>query len=193
MKLPTPSAPFSPVYVHGESITVDTAGKVLVLPTGHPYLLPKYNEFTLTEGRALPEAGTYTFTNDFETELGILNLNKNFIVCYDPSGSEVDFYLFTYKPTRFKFTVDSSGTITQLILYPGNGLIYHGQITFSDLTRDSNSDLIPDFLDSSVPGSLSKFLQSYATVDGTPGAKQFLTADGKEFLTADGKYLFVRA
>ena len=193
MKLPTPSAPFSPVYVHGESITVDTAGKVLVLPTGHPYLLPKYNEFTLTEGRTLPAAGTYTFTNDYDSELGILNLNKNFIVCYDPSGSEVDFYLFTYKPTRFKYTVDSSGTITQLILYPGNGLIYHGQITYSDLTRDSNSDLIPDFLDSSVLGSLSKFLQSYATVDGTPGAKQFLTADGKEFLTADGKYFFVRA
>lgn len=193
MKLKTPSAPFSPVYVHGESITVDTAGKVLVLPTGHPYLLPKYNEFTLTEGRALPEVGTYSFTNDYDSELGILNLNKNFIVCYDPSGSEVDFYLFTYKPTKFKFTVDSSGTITQLILYPGNGLIYHGQITFSDLTRDSNSDLIPDFLDSSVPGSLSKFLQPYTTVDGTPGTKQFLTADGEEFLTADGKYLFVRA
>ncbi len=193
MKLPTPSAPFSPVYVHGESITVDTAGKVLVLPTGHPYLLPKYNEFTLTEGRTLPAAGTYTFTNDFETELGILNLNKNFIVCYDPSGSEVDFYLFTYKPTRFKFTVDSSGTITQLILYPGNGLIYHGQITFSDLTRDSNSDLIPDFLDSSVPGSLSKFLQPYATVDSLIKTTQFLTSDLKEFKTSNSEYLFVRA
>lgn len=193
MRLKQPAAPFERLEFHGDSVSLDTEGKVLVLPTGHPYLLPKYNEFTLTEGRALPEAGTYTFTNDFETELGILNLNKNFIVCYDPSGSEVDFYLFTYKPTRFKFTVDSSGTITQLILYPGNGLIYHGQITFSDLTRDSNSDLIPDFLDSSVPGSLSKFLQPYATVDGTPGTKQFLTADGKEFLTADGKYLFVRA
>ena len=193
MRLKTPSAPFSPVCVVGESITVDTAGKVLLLPTGHPYLLPKYNEYTLTTGRTLPAAGTYSFTNDYDSELGILNLNKNFIVCYDPSGSEVDFYLFTYKPIRFKYTVDSSGTITQLILYPGNGLIYHGQITFSDLTRDSNSDLIPDFLDSSVLGSLSKFLQSYATVDGTPGAKQFLTADGKEFLTADGKYLFVRA
>lgn len=193
MRLPKPSAPFSPVCVVGESITVDTAGKVLVLPTGHPYLLPKYNEFTLTEGRALPEAGTYTFTNDFETELGIKNLITPWIALYDPAGRDVDFYLFTYKPSQLSFTVDSEGIITQLILYPGNGLIYHGQITFSDLTRDSNSDLIPDFLDSSVLGSLSKFLQSYATVDGTPGAKQFLTADGKEFLTADGKYLFVRA
>jgi hypothetical protein len=188
----TPSAPFEPLHIRGDSVTVDCSFDTLVLFTGHPYLLPSYNEYTLTEGRALPAAGTYTFTNDYDGDLGILNLNKNLIVCYDSSSNEVDFYLFTYKPTQLKYTVDGSGTITQLILYPGNGLIYHGQITFSDLTRDSNSDLIPDFLDSSV-GSLSKFLQSYATVDGTPGAKQFLTADGKEFLTADGKYLFVRA
>ena len=104
----------------------------------------------------------------------------------------MDFYLFTYKPTRFKFTVDSSGTITQLILYPGNGLIYHGQITYSDLTRDSNSDLIPDFLDSSVPGSLSKFLQPYDTVDGTPGSKIVLLSNKKEIKTFNGYTIFVR-
>jgi hypothetical protein len=189
----TPSAPFEPMHIRGNSITVDVSGKVLVLPTGHPYLLPSYNEYTLTVGRALPSAGTYTFTNDYETELGILNLNKNFIACYDPAGNEIDFYHFTYKPTQLKYIVDASGTITQLILYPGNGLIYHGQIHFSDLTRDTNSDFIPDFLDTSVLGSLTKFLQSYSTVDGTLGTKQFLAADGKEFLTADGKYLFVRA
>lgn len=193
MKLKTPSAPFSPVFVTGESISIDTSCNVLVLPTGHKYLLPKYNEYTLTTGRSLPAAGTYTFTNDYDSELGILNLNKNFITCYDPTSNIVDFYLFTYKPTQLKFTVDTAGTITQLVLHPGNGMIYHGQITYNDLTRDSNSDLIPDFLDASIVGSLTRFLQSYSTIDGTPGAKQFLTADGNEFLTADGKYFFVRA
>ena len=221
MKLRTPSAPFKRIDPQGESITIETEGKVLVLPTGHPYLLPKYNEFTLTEGRALPEAGTYTFTNDFETELGILNLNKNWIALYNSASNIINFFLFTHKPKKLQYVVSdivghinfqtadgeifttSDGNdflvmgldayITSLILYPGNGLIYHGQITYNDLTRDSNSDLIPDFLDSSVLGSLSKFLQPYTTVDGTPETKQFLTADWKEFLTADGKYLFVRA
>ena len=188
MKLPTPSAPFSPVCVVGESITVDTAGKVLVLPTGHPYLLPKYNEFTLTEGRALPEAGTYTFTNDFETELGIKNLITPWIAIYDPAGRDVDFYLFTYKPSQLSYTVDAEGIITQLILYPGNGLIYYGQITYSNLIDASyNHDyfyssyfdtayfpdsyfsefelsLIPKVFDVFTNGSLTQFLKSYGAI-----------------------------
>lgn len=175
--------------MHGESITVDTVGKVLVLPTGHPYLLPKYNEFTLTEGRALPESGTYTFTNDFETELGIKNLITPWIALYDPAGRDVDFYLFTYKPSQLSFTVDSEGIITQLILYPGNGLIYHGQITYPDLTApayhndffDTNyfdssyfSDSyfseyelsnIPKIFDALTEGSIAKFLQCYGMVE----------------------------
>lgn len=189
----TPSAPFEPLHVRGESITLKTEGKVLVLPTNHPYLLPKYNEYTLTVGRALPDAGTYTFTNDYETELGILNLNKNFIICYDPATTEADFYLFTYRPTKLKYTVDVSGTIAQLVLYPGNGLVYHGRITYPDLTSDSNSDSIPDFLDVNVNGSVPKFLQSYSTVDGTPGVKQLLDSAGNELLESDAKYLFARA
>lgn len=188
-----PAAPFEPLHLQGESITLDTAGKVLVLPTGHPYLLPKYNEYALTIGRSLPAAETYTFTSDYDSELGILNLNKNLIICYDPVGNEVDFFLFTYKPTQLNYTVNSSGIITQLILYPGNGLIYWGRVHYSDLTRDSNSDLIPDVLDPSIVGSVTNFLKAYSTADGTPGAKQLLTADGKEFLTSDGKYLFARA
>ena len=51
MKLPTPSAPFSPVYVHGESITIETEGKVLVLPSGNPNILPLNNEYTLNSNR----------------------------------------------------------------------------------------------------------------------------------------------
>jgi len=188
MRLPQPSAPFSPVCVVGESITVDTAGKVLVLPTGHPYLLPKYNEFTLTEGRALPEAGTYTFTNDFETELGIKNLITPWIALYDPAGRDVDFYLFTYKPSQLSFTVDSEGIITQLILYPGNGLIYYGQITYSNLidaaynhdyfdTAYFDTAYFPDsyfseFKLSNIPkvfdvfsnGSLAQFLKVYGAI-----------------------------
>lgn len=51
MKLPTPSAPFSPVYVHGESITIETEGKVLVLPSGNPDILTSHNEYTLNSNR----------------------------------------------------------------------------------------------------------------------------------------------
>lgn len=191
MRSIAPNAPFEPVSIRGESVTIETRGKILVLPTGHPYLLPSYNEYCI--GRTPLVSGTYTFTNDYDSELGILNLNKNWIAICDTDDSNVDFFLFTYKPTKLKCTVDSFGIITRLMLYPGNGLIYHGRITYSDLTRDYNSDLIPDVFDSDVIGSIPRFLQSYSTINGTPGSKQFLTSDGNEFLTSNGSYFFVRA
>lgn len=190
MRSIAPNAPFEPVSIRGESVTIETKGKILVLPTGHPYLLPSYNEYCI--GRTPLVSGTYTFTNDYDSELGILNLNKNWIAICDTDDSNVDFFLFTYKPTKLKCTVDSFGIITRLMLYPGNGLIYHGRITYSDLTRDYNSDLIPDFLDINKIGSLTRFLQSYSA-DGLIKTTQFLTSDLKEFKTSNSEYLFVRA
>lgn len=164
-----------------------------VIPTGHPYLLPDFNEYTLASGRALPGPGTYTFTRDFETDFGIMNLNMPWIACYNSQGSEVDYFEFTAKPIGLKIVIDDAGFLSKITIYPGNGIIYPGKMIFHDLSLDSNSDLIPDFLDKNVTGSLAKFLRPFSVVGGSPGLKQFLTADGKEFLTADGKYLFVRA
>lgn len=186
MRSIAPNAPFEPVSIRGESVTIETRGKILVLPTGHPYLLPSYNEYCI--GRTPLVSGTYTFTNDFETELGIKNLITPWIALYDPAGRDVDFYLFTYKPSQLSFTVDSEGIITQLILYPGNGLIYYGQITYSNLidaaynhdyfdTAYFDTAYFPDsyfseFKLSNIPkvfdvfsnGSLAQFLKGYGAI-----------------------------
>jgi hypothetical protein len=162
MFLPRPCAPFSRLEFPGDSLTVDTLGKVLVLHTGIPEVLPLFNEFCI--GRTLVE-GIYNFTADWDLDTGIFNLNKSWIAISDLTGSKVDFFLFTHTPTNLGCTVDSSGTITQLVLYPGNGQIYHGQIVYADLTIDSNSNLIPDFLEENTTGSLTKFLQTYSVSD----------------------------
>jgi hypothetical protein len=214
-----PSAPFEPVSIIGESVTVETKGKILVLPTGHPYLLPLYNEYCI--GRATQPSGTYTFTNDFNSNTGLKNLIYPWIALYDPQDTEIDFYLFSYSPQKLEYTVkdfySETGAfltsdlkefitadqktysvkfydqyITQLKLFPGNGIIYHGRLTYADLTRESNSDLIPDFLDINKIGSLTRFLQSYSA-DGLIKTTQFLTSDLKEFKTSNSEYLFVRA
>jgi len=191
MMLHTPSAPFEPVSLRGSYTTVETEGKILVLCTGNPGLLPNFNEYTLTEGRSL-QAGIYNFTNDYNSETGILNLNKCFITVYDPDKTYADFYMFTHMPTNLKFTVDSLGIISELTIYPGNGLIYWGRIDYPDLTLDSNSDLIPDFLDQSVNGSLPRFLSSYAVADGPQGIKVVLLSTNDEIQTSNGLTLFVR-
>ena len=111
---------------------------------------------------------------------------------YDSTSGTVDFFMFSYKPTKLQFTVNSSGHITQLVLNAGNGVIYHGQLLYSNLTRDSNSDLIPDVLDSTIIGSLPNFLKPYLSIDGTPGVIELFSSDGLYFDTSDGYTLFVK-
>jgi hypothetical protein len=109
-------------------------------------------------------AVTYELSNDNSASTGLQNLSKPWIALYDPTSNLIDFYLFTHRPKNLEFRRDESGNIYELVLYPGNGLIYHGQITYPDLTLDSDSNLIPNFLEESIEGSLTKFLKSYGMV-----------------------------
>ena len=217
MKYTKPPIPFKRLKVTpGGSITIDCSAKNIIIPTGNPNVLPNFNEYTLSRSDELPNVGTYTLT---VTELQ--HLIKPWIALYDPQDTEIDFYLFSYSPQKLEYTVkdfySETGAfltsdlkefitadqktysvkfydqyITQLKLFPGNGIIYHGRLTYADLTRDSNSDLIPDFLDINKIGSLTRFLQSYSA-DGLIKTTQFLTSDLKEFKTSNSEYLFVRA
>jgi len=190
--LRTPSAPFKRIDPQGESITIETEGKVLVIPTGNHDILSNLNEYTLSRSGDVLEIGTYTLT-DAELQYMI----KPWIALYDPAKTVLNFFLFTHKPKKLQYkisnvvinsaqfqtadgvnfvTADETNFlvnvtdkyITQLILFPGNGLIYYGQITHCDLTRDTDSDLIPDILGR----------HPY----------HFVTADGAAYTTADGAY-----
>lgn len=156
MILPRPSAPFERLEIQGESITIDVSGKVLVIPTGNQNVLPSFNEFSIN--RVFP-AGTYSFTDDYNSETGLQNLQYMWVAVYNPNSTTCDFFLFTQIPKNLQFVVSSVSS--KLVIYPGNGLAHRGQIEYPDLKKDTNSDMIPDWLDQSVTGSLSKFLQSY--------------------------------
>jgi len=197
MRLPKPSAPFSPVPLRGESVTIETEGKTLVIPTGNHDILSNLNEYTLSRSGEVLEIGTYTLT-DAELQYMI----KPWIALYDPAKTVLNFFLFTHKPKKLQYkisnvvinsaqfqtadgvnfvTADETNFlvnvtdkyITQLILFPGNGLIYYGQITHCDLTRDTDSDLIPDILGR----------HPY----------HFVTADGVEYKTSDEKHFDILA
>jgi hypothetical protein len=159
-----PAAPFEPLRLHGESVTVETDGKILVLPTGNADVLSGWNEYTI--GRAQLAAGEHEFS-----EADLQNLIYSWIAFYDPSKNEMDFILFTHKPKKLKCVVDATGIITQLILYPGNGLLYRGSVTHCNLTLDTNYDLVPDCLKTDI---------------------HFVTADSQIFTTDDGAYFDVK-
>ena len=109
-------------------------------------------------------SASYDFEDSTNTSYGLQNITKPWIALYDPSTSLIDFYLHTNRPQALSFKRDEAGTIHELKLYPGSGAIYHGQITFADLTLDSDSDLIPDCLEASVNGSITNFLKNYGMV-----------------------------
>jgi hypothetical protein len=163
----TPSTPFEPIKFSGESLTIDVEGDVLIIPTGDPDVLPLFNEFCT--GRVLTP-GTYTFTNDTDTDNGLQHLIYPVIACLCHQESKIDFYLFTQLPENLECVVNSSGVIVSLTLYPGDGTIYHGQTTYSDLSIDSDSDLVPDALKQKL---------------------NLAAANGELLKTADGAYLNV--
>ncbi len=192
MYLTKPATPFQRIKASGDIIIDGLNADTLVLPTGHSDLLPKYNEYTLSTSHILPSSGTYSLTNDYDTNTGIRNLQRNWIVIYDSTNSKIDFFLQTYRPEKLQFTVNSSGKITQIILNSRNGIIYHGQLTYFNLIKDTDSDLIPDVLDSNISGSLPNFIQSFISIDRTPGVKLVLLSSGNEIKTSNGSTIFVR-
>lgn len=108
---------------------------------------------------------TYKLSNDNNASTGLQNLSKPWIALYDPAKTEIDFYLFTYRPKNLEFKRDESGTIHELKLFPGNGQIYHGRVTHCNPALDSDSNNIPDCIEASVEGSITKFLQAYGMVE----------------------------
>ena len=196
MILPKPSSPSSRIKKYGDVIIDGLDANTIVLQTRHPVLLPKYNEYTRRAGRPALTPGTYSLTNDRDYDTGILNLQRNWIAVYDSSGYKIDIFMFIYRPEKLQYTVSPAGKITQLILNTRNGVIYHKQFFYSDLTRDSNSDDIPDVFDSSVPESLPNFLKVFTSIDGTPGTKTILKivllSNGKKIQTSNGLTIYVR-
>lgn len=107
---------------------------------------------------------TYQFSDTTSASTGLQNLSKPWIALYDPAKTEIDFFLHTYRPKQLEFKKDESGNIHELKLFPGNGQIYHGRVTHCNPALDSDSNLIPNFLEESIEGSLTKFLKSYEMV-----------------------------
>lgn len=107
MRSIAPNAPFEPVSIRGESVTIETRGKILVLPTGNPLLLPSNNEYTLTPGRSLPTTGIYTFTDDYDNKTGLKNLTYPWIALLSLTSSDIDFFLFTYRPKKLQYKVEA--------------------------------------------------------------------------------------
>jgi hypothetical protein len=206
-------APFEPLTINGESITLDISANVIILPTGHPYLLSGNNEFTLSAPRSL-KIGKSTFLEMYGDN-NIQEMRYPWIAVYNSSDKKLNFFIFSERPKKLEYIVtnnelygayltstgdyyltsdgdyycwyDAVPTITKLILYPGNGSIFQGVLTYPTLTRNLNSTSIPDVLHHCIEGSITKFLKPYSA---NIGYDQYITSYGEEYQTPDGTYYF---
>lgn len=133
MRLPRPSTPFEKIEPQGEYITLEISATHLVLPTGTSTKLPLFNEWTI--GRDFLSEGRHSFTDDLDLDTGLQNMATSWVSWFDSSSTIVDFILFTHRPKSMFCVVNSDGTIISITLFPGNGTLYHGQITYPDLAE----------------------------------------------------------
>lgn len=103
---------------------------------------------------------THEFADSTNASYGLHHMVKPWIALLEDDTQEIDFYLFDERPKNLKYKQNESGKVYELEVFPGNGNCYHGRIKYSGLTRDTNSDGIPDCLDPDVEGSITKFLKT---------------------------------
>lgn len=103
---------------------------------------------------------TFEFSNDDNLSTGLQHLAHKWIAVYTPSEHTIDYLYFTSAPKFLSYKQDEDGEISEIQINPGNGHIYRHQMTFADLSADSDSDMIPNFLSDDHPGSLMKLLQA---------------------------------
>jgi len=94
-------------------------------------------------------AATYEFENSTNQYYGLQNINDSWLALFDPNTNEVEFLILSQRPLGLKVRADENELIDRIELTLKKGtVVYAGQLYHADLTRDSDSDGVTDFLDS---------------------------------------------
>lgn len=104
---------------------------------------------------------TYDLSNDSNTSTGLLNISNPWLAIIDPTTKNIDYYIFTERPTSLSYKRDESGNVYEVVVNPGNGLVYNGSTVWANDTLDTNSDSEPDMLDATIQNSIAQMLSLY--------------------------------
>lgn len=111
-----------------------------------------------TTNSAGKRATTYELSNDNNASTGLLNISKPWLAIIDPTTKIVNYYIFTERPVSLSYKSDESGNVYEVVVNPGNGLVFHGQTVWANNTLDTNSDSKPDMLDATIQKSIANML-----------------------------------
>lgn len=89
------------------------------------------------------------------------NMSKPWVAFLDPNGN-VSYIVFTNRSATITCMRNSLGNVYEVIIDPGNSLVYRGNTYLGDQTTDSNSDGIPDILEETVEASIANALKNFS-------------------------------
>lgn len=76
------------------------------------------------------------------------NWNERWLALFDPTTKDVEFLIFSERPTTLTVRADEDENIDMLqIILPKGAMVWLGELTHRDLTIDSDSDGVPDFIE----------------------------------------------
>ncbi len=114
-----------------------------------------YDSGTNSRGETKYGMTTYEFENSTNQYYGLQNLNDSWIALFDITTGNCDIYVFSRRPTAFTVRADENELIDQVVVtLPIGSQAYKLTSSITASTTDTNSDGVPNFLDSSVSGSV---------------------------------------
>ncbi len=91
---------------------------------------------------------TYEFEDSDYSLYGLDKKNANWLALFNTDTDKCEFLITSNRLTGLTMTADEDELITELtLILPKGTIVYHGYFEHNDLTLDSDSDGVPDFLD----------------------------------------------
>jgi len=102
---------------------------------------------------------TYEFEDSTNQYYGLQNINNSWVAFFAPDSGDIEFLVFDQRPTGLEISADEDEYIYKAIFTLKKGTrVYGGYLYHSDVTRDTDADGVPDFLEEGiyVEGLVSK-------------------------------------
>jgi hypothetical protein len=100
---------------------------------------------------------TFEFKNDNDPYYGLTNMNDSWLAVFDETTKKVELLILSKRPAGLEVRADENELIDRVDLTLVKGTrVFVGKLVHGDLTRDTDSDDVPDFLEDFIAPLVSK-------------------------------------
>lgn len=78
------------------------------------------------------------------------------------NDTTVYFYMFSIIPTIVSYILDNNGNVLTLVLNPNGGTVGAGSSMWANITKDTDSNGVLDYIDPNASGSVAQLLKPFS-------------------------------